>query len=264
MSLSEEAIPILFVPHDIIFICDDGERLSFWKKILISCSDYFKAKFSSCMKDSSDIEICVDICSSILSDILSCAYRQYTGNYRESIPVNYDIEKLIIVFEFIDQYQFFYIINTIQIRITNCHYSRHLLNFVREREPVFLPDKKLVEKLLYYFMNNCHLEIAPLSAKDIDEKILINWLSYSEQIYNYKKDVSQLKVAYLCGPEPENDLDHLVSLGFRIENIYAFESDNEVFETAIKAIKVKYHNLKIFNGKIDDFIKSTFVKFDVV
>ncbi|MGV0751427.1 hypothetical protein [Empedobacter brevis] len=133
---------------------------------------------------------------------------------------------------------------------------------IKDRKNSLILNEEYIRKLWYYVF---HEILIPNKLVDsVDEKYLTDWLSYSEQTYNYKKDVSELKVAYLCGPEPENDLEHLINLGFRIENIYAFESDNEIFLSAIESIKNKFHNLKIFNGKIDEFIKSSFVKFDII
>jgi hypothetical protein len=137
-----------------------------------------------------------------------------------------------------------------------------LETLITDRKNSLILNEEYIRKLWYFVF---HETLIPNDlVDDVDEKYLIDWLEYSEQTYNYDKNVSELKVAYLCGLEPENDLDHLMGLGFRIENIYAFESDNKIFDTAIKSIKEKYRNLKIFNGKIDEFVKSTFVKFDVV
>lgn len=96
-----------------------------------------------------------------------------------------------------------------------------------------------------------------------DEGVLDDWRIFAKNVYG-KKSPEQLKVAYLCGPEPENDLDILVNLGVRIENVYAFESDKTYFKEAIESIRHRFPTLKIYNGKIEDFLTSTPIKFDII
>jgi hypothetical protein len=96
-----------------------------------------------------------------------------------------------------------------------------------------------------------------------DESVLDDWRIFAKNVYG-KKSPEQLKVAYLCGPEPENDLEILVDLGVRIENVYAFESDKNYFKEAIKSIRHRFPRLKIYNGKIEDFITSIPIKFDII
>lgn len=130
----------------------------------------------------------------------------------------------------------------------------------RSNSPILNDD--YITKLWDYVFNE---QLIPNGlVETVDNSYLENWLSYSGQINQFNKKPNELKVAYLCGPEPENDLTHLLDLGIRIENIYAFESDRKIFETANKSLKNKYPNLKIFNGKIDQFVKSSYVKFDII
>ena len=123
-------------------------------------------------------------------------------------------------------------------------------------------NNEYISKLWNYVFNE---KLIPNGLADsVDNSYLDNWLSYSKQINQFDKEPNELKVAYLCGPEPENDLTHLLELGIRIENIYAFENDRKLFETANNSLKDKYPNLKIYNGKIDNFVKSSYVKFDII
>lgn len=96
-----------------------------------------------------------------------------------------------------------------------------------------------------------------------DESILDDWRVYAKNVYG-KKNPEQLKIAYLCGPEPENDLEILIDLGVRIENVYAFESDKTYFEKAIESIRHRFPTLKVYNGKIETFLISTPIKFDII
>lgn len=100
-------------------------------------------------------------------------------------------------------------------------------------------------------------------ASGFDVSYLDNWLSFADQFYSNKK-VRDLKVAYLSGPEPGNDLKILLNLGIRIENVWAFEGENNVYKDAIKSLKGSYPTLKVIRGKIDQFIESTNTKFDII
>ncbi|HGI7021854.1 TPA: hypothetical protein ACJTOG_003674 [Klebsiella aerogenes] len=104
-------------------------------------------------------------------------------------------------------------------------------------------------------------------AFDYNESILLhngyNWVKKISDSYKPKK-ASELKIAFFCGPEPENDLDILLSLDIKIENIWAFEIDNESYATALNKAKQSYPKLKIFPGSIGDFFKTTHHTFDII
>lgn len=97
----------------------------------------------------------------------------------------------------------------------------------------------------------------------LDCSVLENWLSFSDSSYKQKK-ADELKVALLCGPEPENDVDVLLSLGVRVENIYAVELDSDTFQLANSRISSLHPTLKIFKGSIDEFVITYQVKFDIL
>lgn len=79
-----------------------------------------------------------------------------------------------------------------------------------------------------------------------------------------KKHPNAIKVAFFCGPEPENDVEVLLSLGVRLENMYAFERDKNEFAKAVSALRGKYPQLKIYNGTIEDFSMMHNTIFDIV
>lgn len=101
------------------------------------------------------------------------------------------------------------------------------------------------------------------SIDSVNEKLLDDWVVFSKQCYG-TKSADEIRVAYLCGPEPENDLRVLLDLGVRIENVWAFENDKSFFKDAITSIKNTYPTLKIFNGKIDTFLSISPAKFDII
>lgn len=97
----------------------------------------------------------------------------------------------------------------------------------------------------------------------LSDEAIDQWLSYADSIYGNKMP-GELKVAFLCGSHPENDVRHLEKLGIRIENIYAFEQNGTDFKEAVKSLHDSYPQLKIYNGNISDFFKLNVVVFDIV
>lgn len=100
-------------------------------------------------------------------------------------------------------------------------------------------------------------------AHSCDNSVLSDWLSFSDITYR-NKNANELKVAFFCGAEPENDIMHLLNLGIRIENIYAFEYEKKIFKSAVESLKNTYPNLKIYNGNIEHFIESNSAIFDII
>lgn len=129
------------------------------------------------------------------------------------------------------------------------------------REASRVLNKAYLKKLWRYAIDD---NIIKHGVKDdCDDRYFHDWLSFSDIVYGHKR-AEELKVAFFCGPEPENDVNHLLALGVRIENIYAFESDKETFKDAIDSLRENYPTLKIYNGKIENFVSSNFVTFDIV
>lgn len=146
-------------------------------------------------------------------------------------------------------------------------YSREIIwkhsidNLTINREESKILNSKYINRLWDFAFEDSLIKHKII--KNADEKYLNDWNSFSDQTYSTKKP-NELKVAYLCGPEPQNDLNHLIELGIRIENVYAFESEKTLYNQALNSLKDNYPTLKIFNGKIDHYLKSTLVKFDIV
>lgn len=76
---------------------------------------------------------------------------------------------------------------------------------------------------------------------------------------------ADLTVAYLAGPEPTNDLEILINLGVRPENIWAFEGNNQIFSSALRDIETsKLRGVKLMNIGIEDYFLSTPRRFDII
>ncbi|MBR5493729.1 MAG: hypothetical protein IKV77_11495 [Alistipes sp.] len=110
----------------------------------------------------------------------------------------------------------------------------------------------------------CKEEMAPFKRlPNMHDGVYEEWKRYAD-IQKGTKIASELKVAFFCGPEPENDVVHLLELGVLLENIYAFEYDKEIFEEAVASLQNTYPSLKIFNGKIETYVTLNHTKFDII
>ena len=128
------------LPHDITLVSNDGFSFLFWKSVLAKQSDYFRAKFTSGMKDANS-DICTfDVTGSLLNDILTIMCKKILHIKK--------IETLIEMYDFADMYQFKKLLKKIGDIIISKPYSVPLLEFYkREMQTVLLP-KHIVSKFL--------------------------------------------------------------------------------------------------------------------
>ncbi len=101
------------------------------------------------------------------------------------------------------------------------------------------------------------------SVKNLNSGVLEEWCAFAASEYG-TKSATDLRIAYLSGPEPENDLSILLSLGVHISNVWAFEQEASIYSEALKKAHDLHPSLKLYPGRIEEFIKSTNIKFDVI
>lgn len=127
----------------------------------------------------------------------------------------------------------------------------------------YLIDSGYIKKVKDHLLKSSNIydrEFSQLLSEDNIKK----WENF-HSASSRKKKASELKVAYLSGPHPENDLEVLVDLGILPENVWAFESDNKTYDAAIlSAIKANYPFIKIYKGKIQRFFEYSPIKFDLI
>jgi hypothetical protein len=75
---------------------------------------------------------------------------------------------------------------------------------------------------------------------------------------------SDLKVLFLCGPEPFNDLDELVALGVAPENVWAIEGDERAFKEAARQLREEGRPIKLHQGSLHEFLAVVPEQFDIV
>lgn len=129
------------------------------------------------------------------------------------------------------------------------------------REESKILNLKYIEKLWDYSFQDYLIRYGLVDK--VNRDILIDWMEFSNKIYQ-TRIASDLKIIYLCGEEPENDLSVLLKLGVKIENIWAVEMDGSSYKNALTAAKKKFRNLKIFQGAVDDLIKIYRIEFDII
>lgn len=101
-------------------------------------------------------------------------------------------------------------------------------------------------------------------ASKLSDKTIDRWESFYDSIIQ-TKNPANLKVAYLSGPNPENDLRVLCEVGVLPENIWAFESENSTYsEAVISALDSEFPFIKIVNGGLDAFVEASPQRFDII
>lgn len=104
---------------------------------------------------------------------------------------------------------------------------------------------------------------AAVAAK-LSDRTIDRWEAFYDSV-TQSRDAANLKVAYLCGPNPENDLRVFCEAGILPENIWAFESDVAVYGQAVSsALASEFPFIKIVNGSIDTFIEASPMRFDII
>lgn len=101
-------------------------------------------------------------------------------------------------------------------------------------------------------------------VKKVDSSYLTQWEQFHDSCIGYKKP-ADLTVCYLCGPEPKNDFDELISLGVLPQNIWAFEIDDSTYRKALSTYEIgSFPQPKIIKGSIEKFFEQSPKNFDLV
>jgi hypothetical protein len=133
----------------------------------------------------------------------------------------------------------------------------------KKRHKSTIARKTYVRDIKTYLIENGTVHDKELASL-LDESEILRWESFYESIIRKKKP-SELRVAYLSGPNPENDIEVLVENGILAENIWAFESDNITYTTAVvSALDSKFPFVKLYKGKLENYLKVLPFKFDII
>lgn len=101
-------------------------------------------------------------------------------------------------------------------------------------------------------------------ASSLSDETIARWENFYESIVQQKKP-SELKIAYLCGPNPLNDLHIMIDLGVLPENVWAFEFGDYEYNLAVmETLNSEYPYLKIIKGDMSLFLEYSPMKFDII
>ena len=141
--------------------------------------------------------------------------------------------------------------------------KKAILSLTQNRHHSTLTRRSYVSDVKNYLMKEGTIEDKEI-ASELTEESIKRWENFYDSIVQ-TRSAKDLKVAYLAGPNPENDLEELVNLGILPENVWAFESDNKTYGDAVlSTLQSRFPFIKIFNGNISSFLKLSPLKFDII
>jgi hypothetical protein len=79
-----------------------------------------------------------------------------------------------------------------------------------------------------------------------------------------KRDASELRVLFLCGPEPLNDLKELTDLGISRQNVWAIEGNQIAYQAAAAQLREAGLPIKLHQGSLSEFLEVVPEQFDIV
>jgi tetratricopeptide (TPR) repeat protein len=111
------------------------------------------------------------------------------------------------------------------------------------------------------------VEVQNTFAENIRKKIddeIGNWELFHDSQVQTKK-ASDLRVCYLSGDDPTNDLKVLVENGVLCQNVWAIEKDDEAFEKGLKNVaQSNMRNIRLFKGDFLTWLKDFEEQFDII
>jgi hypothetical protein len=137
------------------------------------------------------------------------------------------------------------------------------------RNESYLVSKDHFTKITDHFNTLMHQCVGP---GNIDFHNTYNWLFFGGKNSWLKfydsicipKTATELRVLYLSGPEPLNDIEVLCNHGIRLENIWAIESNKSTYEEALESLKEAEIHIKIHRGKLEEFFELVNHEFDII
>lgn len=98
------------------------------------------------------------------------------------------------------------------------------------------------------------------------DKVAVDLDQWKEIYQQYSKPVRarDLRVLYLCGPEPLNDLEIMRSHGIALHNVWAVEGARKEFEAAIKQLSDADVSIKVHRGALGEFLDRGDDQFNII
>ena len=79
-----------------------------------------------------------------------------------------------------------------------------------------------------------------------------------------QKSPQELRVLYLCGPEPQNDLSVLTDLGVLPQHVWAIESEEKIYRQAVTQLKENGTFIRVHHGGLETFLDMNNDVFDII
>jgi hypothetical protein len=89
------------------------------------------------------------------------------------------------------------------------------------------------------------------------------WHDFQRALVGQRRP-SELRVLYLAGPEPRNDLQLLMHLGVLPENIWAVEADGQAYNKAVSQLCEHNVFIRIHHGTLEGLFSTINTRFDIV
>lgn len=132
------------------------------------------------------------------------------------------------------------------------------------REKTCCVERNYVRRVYDYFALSEDDSENKNEALKIQPKYISSWEKLHDSCVGTKRP-EDLVVCYLCGPEPNNDFNELVSLGILPQNIWAFETNAEIYRSAVSSYGIgEFPQPRILKQNIETFFQQTPKKFDVI
>ena len=104
---------------------------------------------------------------------------------------------------------------------------------------------------------------SPVERLDINN-VIEEWIIFHGSCVQTKTP-GDLRVCYLAGDNPMNDLEILVDNGILTQNIWAIEKDASMVQSVVKTLNhPSLKNFKLFKGDIIDFLIDLEGQFDII
>ena len=105
--------------------------------------------------------------------------------------------------------------------------------------------------------------LTPNNLALIEEEIR-NWERFHDSRLQ-NKDPSDLRVCYISGPNPINDLEVFIDNGVLCQNLWAIEKKQKVIKEALENVgRSNMKNIRLFEGNLQTFLKDFDEQFDII
>lgn len=141
--------------------------------------------------------------------------------------------------------------------------GRAITALTTERHSNALICRNELEATFNHFLDLIEHGFKTNTLRPAAESVLEEWMEF-DAACNTSKSPSELKVLYLCGPSPLNDLSVLLSHGINIHNVWAVTGSVQDSKEAHKQLAGFNLALKIHEGQLAEFFGMYNEVFDLI